>query len=135
MTAQEAQEAVQCVQAAATRYGLPMVLVEAVRRVEGGRVGEVSRNTNRTIDIGPMQINSIHLPTLERFGISEQELRDNGCLNIHIGAWMLHREILAAPDVWTGIGRYHSKTPELNRAYQKRVWRALERLGAEQGDQ
>lgn len=120
-----------CVHSAATRYGLPPRLIMALLRVEGGRVGAVSKNSNASYDIGPMQINSIHLPRLAKLGIDADSLRNDGCINIHVGAWILRREIAGAPDVWTGIGRYHSRTPELNAKYQVKVWRALERIAVD----
>lgn len=123
-----AEETMLCVQKAAARYHLPYVLIDAIRVTEGGRVGAVSKNTNGTYDIGPMQINSIHLPRLAKIGISEQDVRDNGCLNIHIGAWILQTELARSSDVWTGIGRYHSATPEINQRYQQRVWRSMRKL-------
>jgi len=119
-----------CVASAATHYAVPVDLVRAVLRTEGGSVGTVSRNTNGTRDLGPMQINSIHLPELANYGITESALVRDECLNIHVGAFFLRRALDAEPEFWRGVGRYHSATPTFNRAYQLRVWRNLVRLQA-----
>ncbi|MGC9271832.1 MAG: hypothetical protein ACP5E6_16945, partial [Acidiphilium sp.] len=55
-----------CIDAAAGLYHLPPALFMILLHVEGGRPGFVSGNTNGTVDIGPMQINQIWLPTLAR---------------------------------------------------------------------
>ncbi|PKL97586.1 MAG: conjugal transfer protein, partial [Gammaproteobacteria bacterium HGW-Gammaproteobacteria-7] len=113
---------------AAAYYTVPVDLVRAVLLTEGGASGTVSRNTNGTRDLGPMQINSIHLPELANYGITESALVRDECLNIHVGAFLLRRALDAEPAFWRGVGRYHSATPTFNRAYQLRVWRNLVRL-------
>lgn len=129
--AQEQVDRGACVDAAADRYAVPADLVHAIMRVEGGAAGVVSENTNGSRDLGVMQINSIHLPELAGYGITEAALVEDECLSIQIGAWMLSRSIQASPDFWVGVGRYHSATPALNDAYQKRVWRQLLAIWAE----
>lgn len=48
----------------------------------------VNKNSNGTIDIGIMQINSVHLPKLAQFGVTQESLFDPE-VNIYIGAWIL----------------------------------------------
>jgi soluble lytic murein transglycosylase-like protein len=117
-----------CAVGAALHYQMPVALVHAVMRQEGGRPGFASQNTNGTEDIGPMQINSIHLGELYRYGISRQRLQSDGCLNIYIGTWILKREIVKAGNMWVGVGNYHSHTPALNAKYQWLVWDRLKQL-------
>lgn len=119
---------VRCIEHAAHYYRLPVAIVTAVRRQEAGRTGAVHENSNGTIDIGPMQINSIHLPTLARYGITFEKLRDDLCVNIHVGAWMLAKSIRARGDLWKGVGDYHSATPSLNVSYQLDVWRRIQQM-------
>lgn len=87
----------ECVYSAAKYYNVPVALVVNILNVENGRVGKSLFNKNGTRDLGPMCINSIHLPYLSRFGISEAILRDNGCVNIYVGTWFLHKNIKEYP--------------------------------------
>lgn len=134
-----------CVRSAAAHYytaGDPIPypalvdLIKAVMAQEAG-CGKVATNTDGSVDIGCMQINSSHLSTLARFGIRYDMLRDNECQNIFVGTWILHSEIRSAPDLWTGVGNYNTgagrrteKRIRANRTYQANVWRRLQALWA-----
>src|SRR5690606_1472273 len=96
--------------------------------VEGGEVGKVSRNTNGTYDIGPMQINSIWLSKLQRFSISRDDLLYNRCINIYVGAWILTQEYQRfGGDLGKAIAHYHSPTPKHQRRYLGLVQAAIQR--------
>jgi hypothetical protein len=117
----------QCVIEEAGRQSLELVKLLAVMKAEGGRLGEYSRNSNGSYDIGPMQVNTIHLPELSKtYGIPEAAvsrlLAYNGCFNVAVGAWILRmRTNEAAGDFWYGIGRYHSATRLDSNKYILRV--------------
>jgi hypothetical protein len=124
-------EDAQCIESAALRHRLPPSLIRAILAVEGGRHGQVSHNRNGSYDIGPMQINSLWLPEIERRGGSLALILHHRCANIEFGAWLLGRELAGADPAtldratfWRAVGNYHSRTPALNRAYAERVWRA-----------
>ncbi|MBB2164496.1 lytic transglycosylase domain-containing protein [Gluconacetobacter sp. 1b LMG 1731] len=117
-----------CVTRAAAQYHIPEVLFRAILLTEGGAVGRISRNPNGSYDMGPAQVNSTHLAELAHFGITRDELINDGCLNLHVGAWILARELdghtPAEPgEFWRRVGNYNSRTPKLNQAYQRKVWR------------
>jgi len=122
-----------CVARVAAHYGVELRLVQAILRVEGGRVGMRSRNTNGTYDLGPMQINTIWLPQLRPKGISEHDLVYDYCANVAVGTWILARELQRAqaqpntPEFWQAVGRYHSRTPRHNVRYAVNVWYQLKR--------
>lgn len=118
----------QCISGAASRYSLPLPVFQAVLRTEGGWSGLKKPNTNGTYDMGVAQINTIHLPELRKYGISEQMLVNDSCTNVHVAAYRLRSEINRVPDFWVGVGNYHSRTPHLNRAYQARVRRNMAKL-------
>ena len=108
----------QCFHAAARRQGLEPIKVLAVLRSENGKLGSyVFAPKGGSWDLGPMQINTIHLPDFARvFGVPSGQmaslLANDGCFNIEVGAYLLRmRTNEAAGDFWRGIGRYHSKTP------------------------
>ncbi|MBF0872103.1 MAG: transglycosylase SLT domain-containing protein [Gluconobacter japonicus] len=123
-----------CVTAAASRYHLPVILLQAVLKTENGKRGTISKNSNGSYDIGPAQINSIHLPELARLGISRDALLADDCLNVHVGAWILSRNIGASTPAdsrkfWERVGNYNSATPIFNHAYQLRIWHNLPHIG------
>jgi hypothetical protein len=103
----------------------PLAIV-TILKVEGGKVGSVSRNKDGSVDIGPMQINSkAWLPQIANmhFGGNQAAafyaLRDNGCYNVHIGSWILRQSINeCGGDVFEGIGCYHSHTPKHKEKYK-----------------
>lgn len=77
----------------------------------------VNQNSNRTRDIGLMQINSVNLPMLNTLGISAQSIRENSCVNVFSGTYILHKLVQRYGYSWNTIGRYHSATPTFNSKY------------------
>lgn len=85
-----------CADAFAEVYAVPRVVIEAVAEQEGGRPGLVVENDNGTVDVGIMQINSAWFEPgnpvdLGERGITLARVRDDACLNIAIGTWILNR--------------------------------------------
>ncbi len=121
-----------CIFTAAQTYVVPPSVILGILNVEGGRIGQVVYNTNDTYDIGPMQINSIWVPKLARYwGVSQgtalTEIRDNPCINIGVGAWILRRKVDETGGLYSGIADYHSSTPWLGHNYQVKVIMAMQR--------
>ena len=123
-----------CVVAESERQSLGLLKVLAVMKAENGRVGQFVLNSNGSYDIGPMQVNTIHLPELAKtFRVSEgtvaQLLAYDGCFNVAVGAWLLRlRTNEAQGDFWYGIGRYHSKTTAYSNSYILRVHAVMQGL-------
>lgn len=123
-----------CIQAAAALHRVPPGVIAVLLSVEGGSIGRVSANTNDTVDIGPMQINQIHLPTIARRwnttpAAAREALFNNFCANVEAGAWILRREIDGAGgDFWEGVGRYHSRTETYKTRYLRKVLEHVMRL-------
>jgi hypothetical protein len=124
-----------CLMLAAQTYSVPPAVLVGIMNVEGGRVGqEVGPNDNGTYDLGPMQINSSWLPQLSRYwnvdqGTARRWVRDNGCVNVHVSAWILRQGIDRAGHLYGGIARYHSATPSLGQGYARKVIAAMEKRG------
>ena len=105
----------------------------SIKLVESGRqlTPVVRHNTNKTEDIGIMQINSLWLPTLLRHGISRDMLLNN-CTNLRVAAWILLKHLrVSNGNIWEAVGRYHSTTPHLKQAYIDRVQVAFRQLRRE----
>lgn len=116
-----------CLFAAAEVYRLPPALILILLKVEGGRLGAVSGNSNATVDIGPMQVNTIWVPLVARHWRTTKEaallaLRDNFCANLEGGSWILRQALdEARGDFWSGVGTYHSHSPVHKDAYLRKV--------------
>jgi hypothetical protein len=120
-----------CITAAAAAYRLPPAVLVVLLDVEGGRLGGVSENTNGTVDIGPMQVNTVNLPGVAAhwhatLAAAYEALRDDFCANVEAGAWLLRRSLDATDGhFWEGVGDYHSHTPEYRRRY---LWQVLQEV-------
>lgn len=118
---------IQCVIEAAQLQQVPFAALVAIMAAEGGQVGRVSINANRTYDIGPLQINSPWLRKLKRYGIEEALVLNNGCVNVLVGAWIFRQALTETRgDIWQAIGRYHSPDRQLAWRYQQRVYQLLQ---------
>ena len=127
---------VPCIEAAANIHRLPPAVLVILLSVEGGTLGAVSRNSNGTVDIGPMQVNQDWLPEVARHWRASQTasfaaLRDSFCANVEAGAWILRQAIDEAHgDFWAGVGLYHSHDPGYRAEYLRRVLHQTLRLQA-----
>jgi soluble lytic murein transglycosylase-like protein len=126
-----------CIEDAARAYGVPPIVLLILLHVEGGQPGAVSPDTNGTVDIGPMQINQIWLPTLARhwnatIPATYAAIKDNFCANVAGGAWILHRAIDDAHGhLWLGVSYYHSHSLTYEADYLRAVMREVRHLEAE----
>jgi len=126
-----------CIESAAKVYHLPPAVVLILLSVEGGALGQVSPNTNNTVDIGPMQVNTIWVPVVASHwratpADTYAALRDNFCANVEAGTWILRQAIdQAHGDFWEGVGFYHSHNPGYKADYLRKVLRQTLRLQAQ----
>ena len=76
-----------CWEEAAQRYGIDPLLLKAIAWQESrgwtGAIGPKLPDGNQAL--GLMQINTIHLPALAKFGIRREDLFD-ACINQKVGA-------------------------------------------------
>lgn len=127
-----AQALAVCIFAAAQTYSVPPAVIMGILQVEGGRVGMASKNTNGTEDLGPMQINTIWVPELARQwgipqGTAKRLVRDDACVNIGVGTWILRKKINDTGSLYKGIAWYHSATPKYGTVYRQKVIKAMQR--------
>jgi len=125
-----------CLTAAAAAHRLPPAVLVILLKVEGGSLGRVSRNSNGTVDIGPLQVNTIWVPKIAAHwsaapATAALALRDNLCANLEGGAWILRQAMDEAHgDFWDGVGIYHSHNPDYKARYLRQVLKATLRLQA-----
>ena len=113
-----------CVIQAAMRHGVPANVLLALASVEGGKNGQLVRNTNGTYDVGHFQLNTMHFAENGVFQhIRKDDVAWRGCYNAELAAWFL-RQRLDAPgggDYWTRVATYHSATPKFNAIYRGKL--------------
>lgn len=110
-----------CFHDAASFHRVNPVILRAIAIVEsGGRPDATNRNRNGSVDYGMMQINSIHLPELARYGVGVSDLYD-GCKSVFTGALILRRSIDKYGNTWAAIGSYNSATPYFRDRYAAKV--------------
>ena len=135
--AQFHQERVECSIQAANHYRIPPLVLLAVAEQEGGRPGQKVRNGNGTYDYGTMQINTVSLLDLQKYGIREHHVLAKGCYPYLLAAWRLAGHLkYDKGDIWQRAANYHSRTPYYNSAYRLRLIRRAakiaDRLGTKQ---
>jgi soluble lytic murein transglycosylase-like protein len=104
----------------------PMILRAIAWQESHYQPQALRRNTNGSIDYGLMQINSIHLSALSKYGVSSATLMQP-CSSIYIAAWHLRQKMNKYGNTWAAVGAYHSETPALRDAYARQVAMILER--------
>ncbi|WP_233272684.1 lytic transglycosylase domain-containing protein [Paraburkholderia acidisoli] len=110
-----------CVLSAAEYHHVNPNILLAIAIVESRMRPDASHlNANGTSDMGLMQINSVHLNELAKYGVKRDDLYD-GCKNVYTGAWILRKRLNEYGNTWAAIGAYHSATPALRDAYAARV--------------
>jgi hypothetical protein len=130
-----AQALAACLIAASNTYQVPPAVMIGIMQVEGGRVGQESaRNYNGTYDLGPMQVNTLWMPKLARYWhvsttTARNWVRDDGCMNVHVAAWILKQKISEGGSLYRGIAHYHSATPGEGNRYADKVVAVLDRRG------
>ncbi|PPT92352.1 lytic murein transglycosylase [Xanthomonas theicola] len=90
-----------------------------------GRPQAIHHNANGSVDYGQMQINSIHLPRLSRYGVSVRELM-HPCASAYVAAWHLRQMMNKYGNSWAAVGAYHSETPGERDRYARSVRQILE---------
>ena len=107
-----------CFQQAGQRYGVSPLLLKAIAKAESNLdPTATNHNSNGTVDVGLMQINSIWA---DHLGATWDHLFDP-CTNAMVGAWILSQCIKDYGSNWQAVGCYHSRTPAKRDAYAARV--------------
>lgn len=123
-----------CILIAAQAYTVPPAILLGILEVEGGRVGlEAGPNSNGTYDLGLMQINTLWMKELASYWNVSQNtartwVRDDGCTNINVAAWILRQKINQTGSLNTAIAYYHSATPHRGAQYRRKVINAMRRM-------
>lgn len=110
-----------CFNLASQNYKIPVGLLKAIAKTETSfNPYAINVNSNKSYDMGIMQINSTWLPKLGRIGVTQVDLFD-GCKNIQIGAWILASNIKQYGFNTKAIGAYNSPSPKNQEIYARKV--------------
>jgi len=103
----------------AKKYDIPFLLLKAIALTENAPLKKdlVLKNKNGTLDLGLMQINTVHM---KKFGINKYYLLHPE-VNIHAAAILIAEIIKKHGYSWDSIGRYHSKTMKYKIKWVNRV--------------
>ncbi|MEX3924007.1 lytic transglycosylase domain-containing protein [Paraburkholderia sp. BR10936] len=109
----------------------PLVLRGIAAHESNNNPKAVHRNKNGTVDYGMMQINSVNLKELNKYGIHRRDLMDE-CKSIYAGAFLLKQKMVKHGNTTTAIGAYHSESPKERRRYAKLIQKQVEKIEATQ---
>jgi len=115
-----------CWKLASHTYSIEPRLLKAIAIVESNLDPKaININTNGSVDIGLMQINSMHLPRLKTLGVSKQLLQSDPCVSLMVGAYILNEMISRYGYSWEAVGAYNaglaSSRKNLRDKYAKKV--------------
>lgn len=105
-----------CFNEAGSIYQIDPTLLKAIAQQES-RLSAKAVNTNRdkrgrvlSVDYGLMQVNSTHIPRLQKMGVIRhpEDLLHQPCLNVKIGAWILAKHLRACGVNWACLGSYNA---------------------------
>ncbi|MBU2774251.1 lytic transglycosylase domain-containing protein [Acidithiobacillus ferrooxidans] len=108
---------VTCIERASSTYGVPFPDIVALMKNEGGRPGTAVRDSNGTSDLGPLQVNSCHLPLLEKYGYRYQTLRYNACANTMAGVWVFARCLAKTGSLLSAAACYNAGVKDMPAAW------------------
>ncbi|MEQ9928005.1 lytic transglycosylase domain-containing protein [Pectobacterium parvum] len=123
-------ETARCFREAGVRFSVDWRLLQAIAEVESGlnpRAIGLNKKDGRVLseDLGMMQINSSWLPILLPMGITREMLLGNSCQNIHVGAWILAKNIAQNGVNWTSVGAYNAGFKNANEQFRMRYARKV----------
>ncbi len=105
-----------------TVHHVPLWALLGILATEKGKIGQAVQNHNKTWDMGPFQINTIHINNLLAKGLAPTSILSDAKVNANIAAWLLAGHLSETNDIWQAIGNYHSRNPRYNHTYIQKVF-------------
>ena len=102
-------------------FGIESSLLKRIAMIESSlNPSAINQNKNGTVDIGLMQINSMHLKRLGKVGVTRQSLLDPE-VNVYVAALLLSSHIRKRGYNLEAIGCYHSANPVFKNQWLRRL--------------
>lgn len=102
-------------------FGIESSLLKRIAMIESSlNPSAINQNKNGTVDIGLMQINSMHLKRLSKVGVTHQSLLDPE-VNVYVAALLLSSHIRKRGYNLEAIGCYHSANPVFKNQWLRRL--------------
>ena len=131
---QQPRTMMDCFEEAGKMYKIPPMLLQSIAWVESRYDKNAkNQNTNGSVDMGVMQINSLWLEPLSEYCVERKHLY-NACYNISIAAWILRKQINEVGYNWQAVAHYHSRTPDRGENYARKVARVYFALKRQQDE-
>lgn len=112
-----------CFDDAGKAFGISPALLEAIARTESNMNPKaLNRNTNGTIDMGLMQINSSWVKPL---ALKPSEIMSDPCYNTFIGARILRQCIDRHGNSWEAVGCYNATKKQKRVDYSWKVYKRI----------
>ena len=111
-----------CFQYAGKTFHISPILLRCIADVESHmNQSAVHRNSNGTVDVGIMQINSSWIKTIGWRHWAKAKI--DACYNIYVGAWILSKCIKKYGYTWRAVGCYNAGLGGgENDSYTKKVY-------------
>lgn len=112
-----------CFNQASERFQIDHRLLIAIAEVESSmnpKAIGLNKRGGKVIseDVGLMQINSSWFPTLASMGITRNDLLNNPCQNVYVGAWILAKNIASNGVNWESVGAYNAGFKNANAPFR-----------------
>ncbi len=131
----DSQQLATCLLSAAETYHVPSAVLIGIMKVEDGQVGlETAPDAEGNYSMGPMRIGSKLLAqSADAWKVdvntARKWIRDDGCINVQIAAWILQKKIVQGGNLNNGIALYHSDVVDAGKNYAKAVIKVMNEEG------
>lgn len=116
-----------CFDEAGKAFGINPFLLRGIARIESNlNPNAINRNTNGSVDIGLMQVNSSWVPTM---GFDPDKLRSDPCYNVMAGSRILKLCIDRHGYTWEAVGCYNAVSRNKRVNYSWKVFGMLKAEG------
>jgi len=109
-------------------YNVNPILLKGIGIVESYlNPNSINKNSNKTFDIGLMQINDYWYDKLPKTKKKKKELLKDPNYSIAVAAWIVASNTKNVYN-WKTVGNYHSVTPKYRKKWIKKLKKTLKKL-------